>query len=181
MEARWMHMKDNLGREASLITRVAKGHVARNRARMLAADLERERQLAFLDLQAQLDVVGAYEFDPDEDDADDVLEQDEKGQELEDENEELDFGDDATPRAVTKWYGVYTYIHIYIYIYIYMYVCMYVCILYTGTKRSSTPSDIFRTHTSRWAPTSMLPPHAASRPAHILKSLKYTAISWLTF
>ena len=114
MEARWMHMKDNLGREASLITRVAKGHVARNRARMLAADLERERQLAFLDLQAQLDVVGAYEFDPEEDDADDVLEQDEKGQEFEDENEELDFGDDATPRAVTKWYGVYTYIYIYI-------------------------------------------------------------------
>ena len=106
MEARWMHMKDHLGREASLITRVAKGHVARNLARMLAADLERERQLAFLDLQAQQDVVGAYEFDPEEDDADDVLEQDEKGQDLEDENEEFDFGDDATPRAVTKWYEI---------------------------------------------------------------------------
>jgi hypothetical protein len=99
-------MKDHLGREASLITRVAKGHVARNLARMLAADLERERQLAFLDLQAQQDVVGAYEFDPEEDDADDVLEQDEKGQDLEDENEEFDFGDDATPRAVTKWYEI---------------------------------------------------------------------------
>jgi hypothetical protein len=47
-------MKANLGREASLITRVAKGHAARNRMRMLAADLEKERQLAFLDLQVVL-------------------------------------------------------------------------------------------------------------------------------
>ena len=47
-------MKANLGREASLITRVAKGHAARNRVRMLAADLEKERQLAFLDLQVLL-------------------------------------------------------------------------------------------------------------------------------
>jgi len=104
MEARWKHFKDNLGREASLITRVAKGHAARNLARMLAADLERERQLAFLDLQAQLDVVGAFEFDAAEDDKDDELEQDDKGGGLEEEDAELDFGDDATPRAVTKWY-----------------------------------------------------------------------------
>ena len=79
--------------------------MARNLARMMAADLEKERQLAFLDLQAQLDVVGAYEFDPLEDDDDDVLEeQDEKGDNLEEEDGEHDFGDDATPRAVTKYY-----------------------------------------------------------------------------
>jgi hypothetical protein len=105
MFARWAYMEKNLGREASLITRVAKGHVARNIARSVAADLEKERQLAFLDLQAQQDVAGAYEFDPDEDDMDDELEeQDEKGGDTLEEDAELDFGDDATPRAVTKWY-----------------------------------------------------------------------------
>jgi hypothetical protein len=105
MEARWAFMSDNFKQQASLLTRVAKGHLARNFARMVAADLEKERQLAFLDMQAQQDVVGAFEFDPLEDDADDELEeQDDKGEDALDEEEELDFGDDATPRAVTKWY-----------------------------------------------------------------------------
>ena len=105
MEARWAFLSGNFQVQASLLTRVAKGHVARNLARAVAADLEKERQLAFLDLKAQRDVVGAFEFDAAEDDADDELEEvEEKGDDTLEDEEELDFGDDATPRAVTQWY-----------------------------------------------------------------------------